>query len=146
MRDASESKRAQEASALLASIIGSSGDAICSETMDMIVTSWNPAAEALFGYRASEIIGHSAALLVPLDRRDELVDRAHRISKSRTAERYETIRLRKDGKPLAVEVTASPMLSPTGAILGMSIMMRDISGQKRKDIEPGGTGSKADSA
>ncbi len=146
MRDASESKRAQEASALLASIVGASAEAIYSETRDMIVTSWNPAAEALFGYRANEIIGHSAALLVPLDRRGELLDRAQRICKTRKAEQFETVRLRKDGKPLNVAVTTSPMLSPTGEVLGMSITMRDIGAEKHRDIKGAKPPAQQDSA
>src|SRR5581483_755830 len=102
MRDASESRRAQAANSLLAAVVDSSGDAIYSETPDMILTSWNPAAEALFGYAAAEVVGRNAALLVPLERRAETAERIHEICDNRKAAHYETVRLRKDGTPIDV--------------------------------------------
>src|SRR5260370_19974514 len=96
MRDISESKRAQEANSLLASIVDSSGDAICSVTPELIITSWNPAAEALYGYSAAEALGGSIALMVPLDRRAEIPEKIPRILDGRTVEHYDTVRLPKD--------------------------------------------------
>ncbi len=135
LRDASESKRAQAANSLLASIIGSSGDAIYSESTDMIVTSWNPAAEALFGYTAAEAIGHSAALLVPLDRRGEVAERIRRIRATGKAESYETVRLRKGGGVVEVAVTQSPILDAAGAVTALSVTVRDISERRRMEAE-----------
>ncbi len=127
VRDISESKRAQAANSLLASIVGSSGDAIYSETPDMLLTSWNPAAEVLFGYSASEVIGRSAALLLPLNRRAEHTERIRRICQTRKAEHYEAICLRKDGSAFEVTVVESPMLDSAGYVVGVSVVMRDTS-------------------
>ncbi len=135
LRDASEARRAQAANSLLASIVGSSGDAIYSESADMTLTSWNPAAEALFGYTAAEVIGHSAALLVPLDRRNELAQRIQRIRKTGKAETYETVRLRKDGGAVEVAVTQSPILDAAGEVAGLSVTVRDISERRRMEAE-----------
>ncbi|HZO81108.1 MAG TPA: PAS domain S-box protein [Candidatus Binataceae bacterium] len=135
LRDASESKRAQAANSLLASIVDSSGDAIYSETTDMILTSWNPAAEALFGYAAAEVLGRSAALLVPLDRRTELAQRVQAIRTTRKAQHYETVRLRKDGSAVEVAVTQSPILDAAGEIVGLSVAVRDISERRRMEAE-----------
>jgi two-component system sensor histidine kinase/response regulator len=135
MRDVSERKRAQEANSLLASIVDSSADAIYSETTEMIITSWNPAAQALFGYSAAEAVGRSVALLVPLDRRAELTARIQRIRKGRTAEQYETMRLRKDGSAVEVAVTQSPILDSSDAVVALSVTVRDISDRKRMEAE-----------
>ncbi len=135
LRDASESKRALAANSLLASIVGSSGDAIYSESADMTLTSWNPAAEALFGYSAPEVIGRSAALLVPLNRRDELAERVRRIRSTARAETYETVRLRKHGCAVEVAVTKSPILDAAGKVMGLSVTVRDISERRQMEAE-----------
>jgi two-component system sensor histidine kinase/response regulator len=135
VRDVSESRRAQEANSLLASIVGSSGDAIYSETTNMVLTSWNPAAEALFGYHAAEVVGRSAALLVPLNQRNELAEHLRRIGQSRKAEHYETVRLRKDGSTVDVAVTQSPILDASGAVAALAVTVRDISERKRMEAE-----------
>ena len=114
MRDISERKRAGQERSLLASIVESSGDAIYSETADLTITSWNPAAETLFGYSGAEVIGRSAALLAPLDRRAELVEHARSIWLSGKPESFETVRLRKDGSVVEVAITQSPVLRCLG--------------------------------
>jgi len=135
VRDISETKRAQEANSLLASIVGASGDAIYSETTDMMITSWNPAAEKRFGYSAAEMVGRSAVLMTPLDGRGELAQRIRRIDLSRKPERYETVRLRKDGSPVEVAVTHSPILDASGAMTALSVVVADISERKRMEAE-----------
>ena len=135
VRDVSESKRAQKANALLASIVDSSADAIYSESTEMVITSWNPAAERLFGYAAAQVVGHNAALLVPLERRGELAERVRRIRDNRKAEGYETVRLRKDGGTVDVALTQSPILDATGAVTALSVTVRDISERKRLEAE-----------
>ena len=114
VRDVSESKRAQKANSLLASIVDSSGDAIYSVTADLVVTSWNLGAERLYGFTTQEMLGRNVALLVPLDRRGELAERMQRIRDGGKAEQYETVRLRKDGSTVEVAVTQSPILDTVG--------------------------------
>jgi len=135
MRDISESKRAQEANSLLASIVDSSGDAICSVTPELIITSWNPAAEALYGYSAAEALGSSIALMVPLDQRAEIPEKIQRIREGRTVEHYETVRLRKDGSAVEVAVTQSPIVDSSGALVALSVIVRDISDRRRMEAE-----------
>jgi PAS domain S-box-containing protein len=78
LRDISERKRHQNERALLASIVDTSGDAIYSLTLDLNFSSWNAAAERLFGFSTSEVIGRSALLLVPIDRRAEVIQQLNR--------------------------------------------------------------------
>jgi PAS domain S-box-containing protein len=135
VRDVSESKRAQKANSLLASIVDSSGDAIYSLTPDLIVTSWNLGAERLYGFMAHEMLGRNVALLVPLERRSDLAERAQRIRHGRKAEQYETVSIRKDGSTVEVALTVSPILDTAGAVTALSATARDISERKRLEAE-----------
>jgi two-component system, sensor histidine kinase and response regulator len=135
VRDISAARRAQQANSLLASIVDASGDAIISETIDMIITSWNPAAEKLFGYAAAEVVGRSSALTVPLDRRNEVVERNRRIERTGKAERIETTRLRKDGSSVGVAITRAPILDSSGAVTAFSVTVTDISERLRMEAE-----------
>jgi PAS domain S-box-containing protein len=135
IHDISEHKRAAEERSALASIVDSSGDAIYSETTDMVITSWNPAAERLFGYTATEAVGRNVALLVPLDRRAELLEHIAEIRRTRKAQNFETIRLRKDGSLLQVAVTQSPIFDSTGTVAALSVTARDISERKQMEAE-----------
>ena len=83
--------------ALLAAIVESSDDAIVSKTLDGIVTSWNPAAERLFGYAAAEMIGRPISLLAPAGREDEMPAILERIRRGERVDHFETVRRRKDG-------------------------------------------------
>jgi PAS domain S-box-containing protein len=105
---------------LLASIVDSSDDAIFSKTPDGIITSWNKAAERIYGYRAAEMIGRSVSLLIPPDRPDELAEILDRIRAGERVEHYETTRVRKDGKTIAVSLTVSPIADAAGEIIGAS--------------------------
>jgi two-component system sensor histidine kinase/response regulator len=135
VRDASEHKRFEKERMLLASIVETTGEAIFTESPDLTITSWNAAAERLLGYSASEVIGRSAALLVPLDRRGELVDRLHRFEKSAKWERVETVRLRKDGTLVEIAMTASPINDSQGRLTAISITGHDISSRRRMEGE-----------
>jgi two-component system sensor histidine kinase/response regulator len=135
VRDISERKRAEKERSLLASIVESSGNAIYSETSDLTITSWNPAAQKLFGYSASDIVGRSAALLAPIDCRSEFLQHANSVRVSGKAESFETRRLRKDGKIIDVAITQSPVLDPSGAVAALSETAQDISDRKRMETE-----------
>ena len=135
VRDISERKRAEKERSLLASIVDASGDAIYSESPDLTITSWNAGAEHLFGYSAAEIVGRSAALLVPLDRRAEILLPIGFGSQSDAGETFETVRQRKDGSSIDVALTRSPILDSFKNVIGFSVTAHDISERKRIEAE-----------
>ena len=115
----------------LAAIVENSGDAIISKTLDGNIISWNPAAELMFGYTASEIIGRPLKMLFPPDRYLEEDERMDRIVRGEITPRFETVRVRKDGKRLDVAVTISPIRDSDGKVVGVSKILRDITDRKR---------------
>ena len=119
--------------ALLASIIDSSDDAIVSKTLDGVVTSWNQAAETIYGYKAKEIIGKPFSLLVHKDRPDEMDKILKEIRDGHRVEHYETVRVKKDGSTIQVSLTVSPIHDVGGHIIGASSIARDISERKRAE-------------
>src|SRR5919197_4062714 len=126
-RDISERKRAEAAAnRRLAAIVECSDDAIIGKTLDGIVTSWNPAAERLYGYEAREVIGRPIALLVPPDRSDELLTILRSLRSGERVEHLETVRVRKDGRAVAVALSISPVQESGGRIVGAATIPRDI--------------------
>ena len=119
--------------ALFASIVQFSDDAIISKDLNGIITSWNQAAERMFGYTAAEAVGQSIRMIVPDDRQDEETAVLDRLRHGHTIEHYETIRRRKDGSPLPISLTVSPILDENGTVIGASKIARDIS--ERKEVE-----------
>lgn len=118
---------------LLAAIVQSSQDAIVSKDLNGIVTSWNHAAEQIFGYAAGEMIGQSITRIIPRDRLDEESYVLDNISRGQRIDHYETIRRRKDGKMIPISLTVSPIRAEDNTILGASKIARDIS--ERLDSE-----------
>jgi PAS domain S-box-containing protein len=121
------------AASWLAAIVESSDDAIVSKTLDGTITSWNPAAERLFGYTAEEVIGHPISILAPPDRENEMPANLERIRRGERVERYETVRRRKDGSLVDVSLTVSPIRDDTGRIIGASKIARDITSRKQAE-------------
>ena len=117
----------------LAAIIESSDDAIVSKKPDGTITSWNPAAQKLFGYTPDEVIGRSISILAPPDRENEIPAILARIGRGEKVPRYETVRRRKDGSLVEVSLTVSPIFEPTGGIIGASKIARDITERKRAE-------------
>jgi two-component system sensor kinase FixL len=115
---------------LLAAIVESSEDAIVSTTLDGIVTSWNPAAERIFGYRAEEMLGQPIAPLAPPGRDEELPELLARIAAGERVAHVETERRRKDGRVIPVALRISPIRDEVGQIVGASRITRDITAQK----------------
>jgi len=130
-RDITE--RAGATKTLLASIVNSSDDAIDSKTLDGIITSWNPAAEHMYGYTADEILGRNISILSHPDRPEEMDEILDKIRKGGRVEHYETVRVRKDGRTISISLTVSPILDDTGTIVGVSSISRDITERKRAD-------------
>ncbi|MBV8053559.1 MAG: response regulator [Acidobacteriaceae bacterium] len=118
-------------SELLAAIVTSSDDAIVSKNLDGYITSWNKAAERIFGYTAEEAVGQHIMLLIPENRRDEEVDILSRLRRGERIEHFDTIRRRKDGTLLNISLTISPVRDSSGKIVGASKVARDITLQKR---------------
>jgi PAS domain S-box-containing protein len=111
---------------LFSAAVESSNDAIITLSLDGTITGWNSAAERLFGYTAAEAAGQNVALLVPEDRLPEVQDSLRRIGWGESIEHNETIRLRKDGKPIEVSLSISPIKASSGATIGISKVVRDI--------------------
>ena len=132
-RDVTEANRAQEVQNRLAAIVESSDDAIVSKGLDGIVTSWNKAAERMFGYTANEAIGQNITLIIPRDRKGEEEKIIARISRGESIDHFQTVRQRKDGTLLDVSVTISPVRDSSGRVSGASKVARDITAQKRTE-------------
>lgn len=129
--DLIERKQAEEASAYLAAIVTSSYDAIVSKTLDGIVTSWNASAEQMFGFTAEEMVGQSILRIIPPERASEEDYILARIRAGERIEHFETVRVAKDGLPLDVSLTISPIRNSAGTIIGASKIARDITERKR---------------
>jgi PAS domain S-box-containing protein len=112
--------------ALLSAIIRSSDDAIVSKDLNSIVTSWNPAAERMFGYTAAEMIGRSIRTIIPDDRQYEEDEVLARIRAGEAVDHFETIRRRKDGSFINISLSISPVRDEAGTIVGASKIARDI--------------------
>jgi PAS domain S-box-containing protein len=125
----------QEAQARLAAIVASSTDAVVSETLDGLVTSWNQAAERLFGYAACEMIGHSMRRLIPADRQPEEDRIAASVARDVCIETFDTVRVAKAGRTIDVSITASPVRGVAGSIRGVSKIVRDITARKQMEAQ-----------
>ena len=123
--------QAQDAAALLAAIVSSSFDPIVSKTLDGTVTSWNEAAAQLFGYSEEEMLGQSIRRIIPPERQQEEDYFLARIAAGERIEQFETIRLHKDGSPIDVAVTVSPIRNASGKTIGASKIVRNVSHLKR---------------
>lgn len=121
--------------AFLAAIINTTQDAIVTKDLGLRITSWNPAAERMFGYRASEIVGQPITILIPPDRAQEEELIWQQLRAGRRVEHYETLRRRKDGTLVPVSLTISPLYDPAGQLVGASKIARDISARLQFESE-----------
>ncbi len=134
-RDLTRVERAQRDAVHLAAIVDSSDDAIVSKDTNGIVTSWNAAAEHMFGYTAAEMAGQSIRKIIPADRQQEEDDVLSRIRRGERVDHFETVRRRKDGTLVPVSLTVSPIRAQDGKIVGASKIARDISDRERAEHE-----------
>jgi len=116
---------------ILAAIVSSTDDAIIGKDPHGAITSWNQAAERIFGYTAKEAIGQSIGLIVPADLQHEEDDGLRRIRAGDRIDHYETLRRAKSGKVVQVSLTVSPIIAPDGAIIGASEIAREITQANR---------------
>ena len=110
----------------LASIVESMDDAVIGKTLDGIIISWNAGAEKIYGYSANEVIGKPISVLIPPDHSDELPQILEKIRLGERVDRYETQRLRKDGRKIHVALTVSPIRNESMKIIGASTISTDI--------------------
>jgi PAS domain S-box-containing protein len=131
LRDVTERTQAEAMRERLAAIVESSDDAIISKRLDGTITAWNHGAEKVFGHPASEAVGKKMWMIIPTERANEEIDILARIARGESVEHFETVRVRKDGKPIDVSVTISPIRDSNGVVVGASKIARDITERKR---------------
>jgi PAS domain S-box-containing protein len=132
-RDVTVRKRAERTTGLLAAIVDFSDDAIISKNLNGVITSWNRAAERLFGYLADEAIGQHITLIIPADRRNEETEILARIRRGERVDHFETVRIRKDRTLVDISLTISPVKDLNGIVTGASKVARDITDRKRAE-------------
>jgi PAS domain S-box-containing protein len=129
-RDMTRIVRAEADSKQLAAIVASSQDAIIGKTLDGIITSWNRAAEAMFGYTAAEAIGRSVRMLIPAERQAEEMGILFDLATDEGVPPFDTVRLTKDGRRLDISLTISPVRDDAGRLIGASKIARDVTAQR----------------
>lgn len=134
-QDISARRQSERTSSRLAAIVSSSDDAIVSKDLDGTISSWNPAAERIFGYTPEEAIGRHITLIVPAERWSEEDTVLGRIRSGQTVDHFETVRVRKDGHEIDVSLTVSPVRDAAGEVIGASKIARDITARKRAEQE-----------
>ena len=122
--DIGERKQAEQERRQLAAIVDSSDDAIVSKDLSGTIMSWNPGAERLFGYAAEEMIGKSTTLLIPPNLLQEERSILERVTGGQRVEHFETTRVRKDGTPVRISITVSPIRNAQGMVVGASKIAR----------------------
>ena len=137
-RQAEEARARAEAalklsSVRLAAIIESSSDAIIGQGLDGTITSWNPGAERMYGYTADEVTGKPVSMLAPAERPEESIWLLDRIGRGERVEHYETVRVRKDGRPVDVSISMAPIRDGAGETFGVATIERDVSERKRSE-------------
>ena len=122
----------EEIRSFLAAIVESSDDAIVGKDLNGKVVSWNAGAERMFGYTAAEMLGQPITRLQSPDRPEEEEHILEEVRRGRTRH-YETVRIRKDGRPIELSLTVSPIRNARGDIIGISSIARDITEGKRAE-------------
>jgi PAS domain S-box-containing protein len=125
-RDLTEHRQVDQDHAHLAAIVTSANDAIISKTLDGIITSWNAAAERMFGWTAAEAIGRSITMIIPPDRIEEEQHFLRLLRRGERIEGYTTRRATRDGRLISVALTISPIRNHAGHIIGASKTARDV--------------------
>ncbi len=135
MQDITHRREAEAITTRLAAIVASSSDAIVGKSIDGIVTSWNAAAERIFGYSEREMVGQSIFVLIPEELHDAESDLLQRLSRGERVDFPDTVRIRKDGTRIDIADTVSPIWDSSGKVVGASSIKRDITERKRAEAE-----------
>ncbi|MCT7990110.1 PAS domain S-box protein [Laspinema olomoucense] len=130
-RDVTERKQVEEERLRLASIVESSDDAIIGKTLDGVILSWNTGAQRIYGYTAEEVKGRSISILILPDRQESELRLLEGIRQGSSIDHYETVHLKKEGSPIYVSLTISPIKDAAGRITGVSTIARDVTDLKR---------------
>ncbi|HEY6462519.1 MAG TPA: PAS domain S-box protein [Polyangiaceae bacterium] len=133
VKDVTERHAAEQTRALLAAIVESSSDAIASLRPDGTITTWNPGAERLFGYPASEAVGRPYSFVIPPGREGEERSMLARVAAGERVDGVETTRMRSDGSEIVVSVSLAPLLDGAGKVVGISRIARDLTAQRRAE-------------
>jgi PAS domain S-box-containing protein len=131
-RDVSHRLEADRTRAHMEQVVLGSRDAVFSKDLQGVITTWNPAAERLYGYSAEEAVGHHVSFLMPDDLKHEAEEILGRVRQGEHLEAHETRRVRKDGSELDVALTISPIGSDSGYLYGASVIARDITSERRR--------------
>ncbi|HLY43405.1 MAG TPA: PAS domain S-box protein [Terracidiphilus sp.] len=134
VQDVTARKTEQEAARRLAAIVESSDDAIVSKNLKGIVTSWNRCAERMFGYTAEEMIGKPITTIIPPDLQDDETRILSTIARGERIEHFETVRVKKNGEPIEVSITVSPVRDEAGRIIGAAKIARDVTQRKKAEL------------
>lgn len=134
-RDVSERRVAELAAVRLAAIVRNSDDAIIGKDLSGTIVDWNDGAERIFGYSPGEIMGKSIMTLIPLELQEEERGILARLGQGERIEHFETVRLTKEGKPLQISLSVSPIKDAEGRVIGASKIARDITERKRIENE-----------
>ena len=136
LREAGTRREQKKTERVLLSIVNSSNDPIFSHSWEGTITSWNPAAQRLFGYSAGEIIGQPIwQTIVPPEKATEERAAIDQLRTGTGSEHYESIRMTKDGRRLPVFITISPIRNGSGSIVGVSKIVHDITARKKSETE-----------
>jgi PAS domain S-box-containing protein len=133
VEDISDRKRAEEAQSRLSAIVESSDDAIVSKDLNGVITSWNAAAQRMFGYTPEEVIGRPVTILVPPELQQEEAQILRRLRAGDRMEHFETVRVSKSGERVNVSLTVSPIRNSQGKVIGASKIARDITQRERTE-------------
>ena len=134
-REHAAQSEAVSSRARLAAIVESSTDAIVSRAPDGTIQTWNAGATRLFGYAPEEVIGRPVTLIIPPGQHDEERVIEERVQRGELVEPYETTRLRKDGSPVPVSLSVSPVRNASGRVVGAAKILRDITERKHAERE-----------
>ena len=125
-RDVTAIRAAEEDQAFLAAIVQTERNAIIGLSLGDTIRSWNPSAQALYGYSAQEAIGESMLMLVPPEMRDEEARIFAQVVQGEKVNPYESVRVAKNGERLLVMTTVAAVLNAEGKVIGVSRISQDI--------------------
>jgi two-component system cell cycle sensor histidine kinase/response regulator CckA len=133
-RDIRPEKEAESHLQLLAAIVDASEDAILSRDLDRRILSWNPGAERIFGYRADEVLGQAIDLAAP-DLTPELAEIREGLLRGEPQATHEMPMRRKDGSEVWISAAASPITDPSGRVVGVASVLRDVTTQRELEAQ-----------